>query len=185
MNGYILIVANISDFTLKINWEAVSAVGSCFAALATFFACCIALWQTKYSNMKKLKLVFSDNTVALSNTFERYYISVDVRNIGNRDIQIQELALYVKRKKRYVLMLNKTTLLNTDLPFMLPVECAKTLYFDRHLFFQNVALALKNKEINGWNKLKLGIKDSSGRIYYVKSPKRVSYYISLYKDDFQ
>ena len=47
------------DWTLF--WTAVGAIGGTLGAIATTAAVIVALWQTKYSQKKKLKLAFSDN----------------------------------------------------------------------------------------------------------------------------
>lgn len=47
-------------------WTAFGAIGGTIGALATATAVFVALWQTKYSNKKKLKLAFSDDVVIAS-----------------------------------------------------------------------------------------------------------------------
>ncbi|MCI8540271.1 MAG: iron-containing alcohol dehydrogenase [Erysipelotrichaceae bacterium] len=42
-------------------WTAFGAIGTTLGSFATAIAVIVALWQTKYSTKKKLKLVFNDN----------------------------------------------------------------------------------------------------------------------------
>jgi len=41
-------------------WNKVSAIGTCLGVLATFIAVVVALYQTRLTNKKKLKLKFND-----------------------------------------------------------------------------------------------------------------------------
>lgn len=42
-------------------WSAFGAIGGTLGAVATTAAVVVALWQTKYSQKKIIKLAFSDN----------------------------------------------------------------------------------------------------------------------------
>ena len=71
-------------------WTAFGAIGGTLGALATAAAVIVALWQTRYSQKKKLKLSFTDDiaVVPQNGTVVRRYVGVRIANIGNREVVI-------------------------------------------------------------------------------------------------
>lgn len=64
---------------------------SVFGGVATTLAVIVALWQTKYTHKKKLKIYFIDNFQLYNqNTGASVkYIGVRITNIGNRKLIVQ------------------------------------------------------------------------------------------------
>lgn len=167
----------------KDNWDIAGVIATCVSAFATFLACFIALWQTKYNNKKKIKLKFYDLAVpVLSNvSFDQYYISINITNIGNRKIKIIEWAYYIK-KERNVLLVNDFPINQSNqLPKTLDIEESFDLYFPLKKFLKGLEATYKLGKINKFSKIIFGIKDSSGEIYYIKSPMRVYQYLEVLK----
>ena len=162
-------------------WDKIGIVATCFGAIATFLACCIALWQTKYNNKKKLKLKFYSLASPVSDyvSFDQYLISINIVNIGKRKVEIQEWAYYV-RKQRYIFMTNGF-ILNKDnqLPKKLDIEESFDLYFNLKNFLESIKSAYNLGKIHKSSKIKFGIKDSSGKVYSIKSKERVSEYLKM------
>lgn len=69
-------------------WSAFGAIGGTLGAVATTAAVVVALWQTKYSQKKIIKLAFSDNFQLYNpNTGESVkFIGLSVTNTGNRKV---------------------------------------------------------------------------------------------------
>ena len=55
-------------------WAAFGAIGGTVGALATAAAVIVALWQTKYSYKKKLKLSFTDNITIVPENWSAFTI---------------------------------------------------------------------------------------------------------------
>ena len=84
-------------------WDAFGAIGGTVGALATAAAVIVALWQTKFSVRKKLKLSFDPHTVVMTPQNQKVrFVSLTVVNIGNRDVVIQKWGFRVG-KKNYVI----------------------------------------------------------------------------------
>lgn len=109
-------------------WTAFGAIGASLGAVATTLAVIVALWQTKYTHKKKLKIYFIDNFQLYNqNTGASVkYIGVRVTNIGNRKLIIQNWGLHMK--KGDVIILKPTEagrferLAYADLPRTLDLE---------------------------------------------------------------
>ena len=166
----------------NINWNMVSAVGTCLGALATFCACFIALWQTRIAYKKKIKLTFSDNiTITDMNAkINIKLVSVTIYNTGNKDIEIRELAIHTNNKSKYILIQEVIPFVKLKLPHRLNTESSVDLMYEYNRFVPLLQEMLQKNEIYKWNKIKFGIKDSSNKVYYIKSSKRVYQYINEY-----
>ena len=79
-------------------WSAFGAIGGTLGAVATTAAVVVALWQTKYSQKKIIKLTFSDNFQLYNpNTGESVkFIGLSVTNIGNRKVIIRTWGVHLK-----------------------------------------------------------------------------------------
>ena len=157
---------------------------SIISAVATFAAVIVALWQTKYSNKKKLKLSFTTKAQMIQDMvtlqFEKKAIlllSVSVVNIGNRKVVLSDWGFqFDKNNALQIVNLNGKTF-----PCELEIECAKELQTDllgvRNALVQNKNIVEKEKK-----KLKVYVTDSTGKKYFVKLPYSIKYYSEL-KDD--
>ena len=70
---------------------------SIISAIATLAAVIVALWQTKYSNKKKLKLSFTTKALMIQDMATLQFaknaillLSVSVVNIGNRKVVLTD-----------------------------------------------------------------------------------------------
>ena len=81
-----------------INWDAVSAIGTCIGAMATFAAVVVALWQTKWSNRKRLKLSVQEGIHIIDNKSLRT-VTLRITNIGNKRVIIDHFSFYIKKKE--------------------------------------------------------------------------------------
>lgn len=79
-------------------WTAFGAIGGTLGAVATTAAVVVALWQTKYSQKKIIKLGFSDNFQLYNpNTGESVkFIGISVTNTGNRKVIIRTWGVHLK-----------------------------------------------------------------------------------------
>ena len=157
---------------------------SIISAIATLAAVIVALWQTKYSNKKKLKLTFTIKLQMIQNLmmmqFEKKAIlllSVSVVNIGNRKVVLTDWGFqFDKTNALQIVDLNGKVF-----PCELNIECATELQTDllgvRNALVQNKNIIGKEKK-----KLTVYVTDSAGKKYFVKLPNSIKYYSEL-KDD--
>ena len=166
----------------NIDWNVVSAIGTCLGALATFGACLIALWQTKIAYKKSLKIIFNDN-IKLSHPSipeeESEYVNIQIINTGNRDIAISEWAYELKDDMKAILLVNFTKYLPTIFPITVEVDNKKEIFYEKKFFLNNVKEAIGNNDINKQKKIKFSVTDVTGRKYYFYSPKKAKYYLKL------
>ena len=86
-------------------WTAFGAIGGTLGAVATTAAVVVALWQTKYSQKKIIKLGFSDNFQLYNpNTGESVkFIGISVTNTGNRKVIIRTWGVHLKEGSAIVM----------------------------------------------------------------------------------
>ena len=158
---------------------------SIVSAIATLAAVIVALWQTKHSNKKKLKLSFTTKAQMIQDMatlqFEKKAIlllSVSVVNIGNRKVVLMDWGFqFDKNNALQIVNLNGKTF-----PCELEIECEKELQTDllgvRNALVQNKNIVGKEKK-----KLTVYVMDSTGKKYFVKLPNSIKYYSELKDDD--
>lgn len=158
---------------------------SIISAIATLAAVIVALWQTKYSNKKKLKLSFTTKALMIQDMATLQFaknanllLSVSVVNIGNRKVVLTDWGFQFDK-------INALQIVNINekvFPCELEIECAKELQTDllgvRKALIQNKDLIKNNKK-----KLIVYVTDSTGRKYYVKMPHSIKYYSSLKEEN--
>lgn len=165
-------------------WSAFGAIGGTVGALATTAAVIVALWQTRYSNKKKLKVRISDNTTVVPAqgdiSFRKDYISVTVTNIGNRNIKVCAWQVKLSKRERAQVYLGATvygTMLADPWPILLAPEEQTTQYWDKSQFYafvQHEYPCISRKKQN----IFFLVRDSTGKEYQTKSPKTwQDYYI--------
>lgn len=171
-------------------WTAIGAIGSTVGSFVTAIAIIVALWQTKYPYKKRLKLAFSDcTTIAIETSMDfPKLVSLDISNVGNRDIYIQEWG-YILRKKNRVQILSQVSAekfpalirkkLFPALPIYIPVEQTEALYFEQKLFLNSVLECVDEKTLHKSQKIKIYVIDSSGKQYVVKTKKTVAQLLEM------
>ena len=158
---------------------------SIISAVATLAAVIVALWQTKYSNKKKLKLSFTTKAQMIQNMvtlqFEKKAIlllSVSVVNIGNRKVVLTDWGFqFDKTNALQIVNMNKKIF-----PCELEIECAKELQTDL-LSVRNALIQNKDKIGKDKKKLTVYVTDSTGRKYYIKLCHSIKYYRELKEED--
>ena len=161
-------------------WTAFGAIGATLGATATTAAVIVALWQTKYSQKKKLSLDFTDN-FQLYNPYtgaSLKFVGLSVTNVGNRKVIIQTWGVHLNEGSAIVMpppdVKGMEKLAYTKLPQVLDVEESIDLQWqiDRFQTFleSNKDNICKNKP------LVFFVKDSTGKQYTVKTRKNASCY---------
>lgn len=168
-------------------WNKVSAIGTCLGALATFIAVIVALYQTKLTNKKKLKLKFNDPvTIVNPNTGQQLgdYIGITIINIGNREVIIDDWSIlpYNKSKERYKIMTEMQGLLSQKLPYKLKIEEKLDLYYEKKAFLRLIADLVDKNNIKLNKKIKFQILDSINKSYIIESDKTISEYVNESKE---
>ena len=181
----------VPDWTLF--WTAFGAIGSTIGSAATTIAVIVALWQTKYPYKKNLKLKFSDSTKIVSerNSNLPMLVSLDIANIGNRDVHLKEWGIILMNKKRTILfsqfptdefptVLKKS--LFPEFPLHLPIDKTITLYFEQQLFLNAIFESVKEKDLKKHQQVKIYVMDSTGKKYYTKTQKTVMQLYAIYQN---
>ena len=158
-------------------WNAFGAIGGTLAALATTIAVIVALWQTKYSQKKKIKLSFNEDiTIVPQNATAFYrYVGVTVTNIGNRDIVISSWGFKLHNGERIVVVKDKSpisSLIQIDLPHKLAIEESIDLTYSKKYFLDVLLENIESKKIQQDQKLEFYVIDSTGKFYIVKTPQK-------------
>lgn len=164
----------------NINWEAISAIGTCLGALATFVACVIALWQTKIAYKKKLKVVFNDNITFINPLLlknNEKFVGISIYNKGNRNVIINEWSFEFKNHMRGPILVNFTKYYPTKFPICIEVENNKDVFYERAFFEQNVQDLINKGQISKNKKIRFSIKDATGKKYFFYSPKKAKEYV--------
>lgn len=164
-------------------WTAFGAIGGTLGAIATTAAVIVALWQAKYANKKQLKVEFSDNIVAVPSqgdlSQKREYVGITVTNIGNRRIKVCNWRVRFPGG-RDVLIVQNTFLQKTHepaWPVLLEPEDQASQYWEKRLFYAFIKdEAPKYKKKNC--RLLWIVKDSTNKVYKVRSPKTIAEYFA-------
>lgn len=161
-------------------WTMFGAIGTTVGSLATAAAVIVALWQTKFSNRKKLKIKFDDPiTLVNPNTGETmgHFVGVTIINIGNREVIINDWSIICNNKNRYKIMTEMQGLMKKSLPARLPLEESLSLSYEREFFVRIVREMIVKKEIKPNQKVKFQISDTTGQKHIVYSKSVASDYV--------
>lgn len=158
-------------------WNAFGAIGGTLGALATTIAVIVALWQTKDSQKKKIKLSFNEDiTIVPQNAKAFYrYVGVTVTNIGNRDIVISGWGFKLHNGERIVVVKDTSpisSLIQIDLPHKLAIEESIDLTYSKKYFLDVLLENIESKKIQQDQKLEFYVIDSTGKFYIVKTPQK-------------
>ena len=170
-------------------WAAFGAIGGTIGSLATAGAIGVALWQTKYPYKKELKVKFAENAGVIDPSGKTIaeFICLTVVNSGNRDVVIQKIGIVAKKNKILQIIANPAV---DALPigikehFMISLPCSLTIensvdfYYDKKAFKAILKEDCDKKHIGKNRKVVFFIQDTTGRRYYVKSPRTAKNYFS-------
>lgn len=164
-------------------WTAFGAIGATAGAIATFAAVVVALWQTKLSYKKKLKLSFTDDIAVVPDQGSTVYrfIGVAATNIGNRDVVIQSWGFICHNKSKYIIVPDISPIgriLQTKLPKKLQIEEGISLYYDKKLFHRLLEENVKTGALKRNKKIRFYVTDSTSKTYYTLTPKTVNEFLN-------
>lgn len=163
---------------MKIDWNIFSAIFQAFGSIATFLAVVVALWQTKYTNRKKLKLSFTEiSQIFGMNGGVVELATLTVSNVGNRAITVQNWGFIINRKLRGIVFQNpndeELSLVDTLLPKKLEPEETINLAMTADKLLHNLEMNIENGYFRREKKIKVFCTDSVGKVYTVKTPRKV------------
>lgn len=163
-------------------WTAVGAIGSSVGALTTAIAVIVALWQTKFSQKKKLRLLLSANMSIHPpvNIDDEKYVTLMITNTGNRDIVIEKWG-YLLNKSIYLILSPDITLqsIQPSLPQRLSIEESLTLITKQNSLKNNIQ-AKSKKLLMQSVPIKFFVVDSAGHTYYAKPSKITKKYLTSF-----
>ena len=167
-------------------WTAFGAIGGTIGAFATAAAVIVALWQTKFSQKKKLKLSVSlDSTVITPGTNELIrYVCLNITNIGNRDVVIKSWGFKINKENNMLVVppLDPITkMVCKELPHKVNLEESFDLAFLKKQFITAVTEEINKETLKGNKKIEFYAVDSSGNIYTCKTDKTASEILSQNK----
>ena len=165
-------------------YEILSLIITGLGVVATFAAVIVALWQTKFVNKKKLKCGFVEGN-ELFNIYtdeHKLYVSMDIINIGNKKVVLE--AWGIKTNDHWNQILTSwpkedyfDKCVSVETPYTLEPECRVSFSYDKELFLKFISQKIKENEMDANKKILFFIKDSTGRIYKIKSKKKASEYL--------
>lgn len=157
-------------------WTAFEAIGATIGALATVIAVCVALWQTKYSQKKKLKLVFTDNSVVWDQRTgeNEKFISLSVINIGNRKVIVDAWGIKFKNQEAIVVYMPDDTnkfeaMLYKKMPIELEIEESVELVWSMTKFIK--FLKIYENEVEDNKPITFYVRDTTGVRHCTKTKK--------------
>ncbi len=164
-------------------YEILYLIITAFAAVATFAAVIVALWQTKYASRKKLKIKFCYNTVfnaAIGGNKE--YISINITNIGNKRVIIDRWGIKLNKGLIQIFTYGceqdeYDKLLSVKTPYILEPEEHISFFYAQNLFRGLLMEEINKGSIDKKKKIKFFIEDTTGRQYIVKSEVKVIKYL--------
>lgn len=156
-------------------WAAVGAIGGILGAFATTAAVIVALRQTKYQNRKRLKVEFSDNVFLMRSEGparkEKEYVALTVTNVGNRSVRLEQWLMRLPDGKTSMILCDDSVIgraLAPTWPMLLEPEQQTTRYWEKKLFYGYLAENEQNFA-KTWKKIKMIVKDSTGRKYQIRT----------------
>lgn len=164
-------------------WTAFGAIGATLGAFATAAAVIVALWQVKHNEMKKLRLKFTDSMILYDRVLEskQPFISLNITNIGNRDVIIDKWGFVYYEKNGYGLIgFNQSSIeqqINPILPYKLKIEETMSLYWELAFFIECIKPEIETGHLRSNRKIAFFAADSTGRMYKVKTAKVAREYI--------
>lgn len=165
-------------------WNAFGAIGGTIGALATAGAVVVALWQTKFSQKKKLKVSIKDDIAVVpdgGNVIYRY-IGVSVVNIGNRDVILSSWGFELSNGQCILIVPDTSRIgkvVSVVLPYKLSLEEEKTLMYAEPLFFTVVRERVASGDLKKDQRIKFYVIDSTGKKYTALTTKTVNEYLEI------
>ena len=160
-------------------WAAFGAIGTVVGSVATTAAVIVALWQTKYSTKKRLKIEFNDDIKLYNEHLGKIvgeYIGISIINIGNRDVIITDWSILTNNKSRTKIMTERQGILKVSLPAKVEIENKLDLNYEREYFNNFIKdITQKHPKLKK-QKIKFQVMDSTGKKYRINSKKTYEEY---------
>lgn len=166
-------------------WTIFSAIFSAIGALATTAAVIVALWQTKYSNRKELKLTLSENAIVTDSLLQinKAFIALHIVNTGIRNVTIVNWGFSCHEKESHVLIRSRALMmhqpLNHDLPYELACDKKLDLYFERDDFIKYVKECFEKKKLKEHRRICFFAVDSAGTVFRVRTAHTVKKLLAI------
>ena len=140
------------------------------SSIATFLAVCVALWQTKYTNRKRLKLKF--NIIVVQNEANSELItdlvSCTVINNGNRKVILKSYFISMTKELHVIIWTYKCKITPVTLPQTLYPEDSIDLTIDKDDFINMARNLVREYPRFKKKRIKVCIVDSIGKVYSIK-----------------
>ena len=153
------------------NWNAFAAIWTALSAIATFSACAIALYQTRMSNHKYLKLKPLKNYI-IKNSIEcsnKKYSGLSITNIGNKTVYVTSFGYRIDGDKGFAYInphLSTDGVITPFVPHALNPEQSLTFLVEKPIVDGYLMPEFAAKK-----KIKLFCSDSTNNFYYVRIKK--------------
>lgn len=143
-------------------------------AVATVAAVIVALWQTKYSTRKKLKLKATEVMASTDmNNFTRF-LQIKASNVGNRKITIVNWSVMFNKKDGFQIVdITKNT------SFAIDVDESINLSFSLKILRNVLKQEATKKDYKLDKKLMIVLQDNSGKEYKVKALRSYAKYMNI------
>lgn len=165
-------------FDWMLFWNAFGAIGGTLGAMATSAAVLVALWQTKYSQKKKIKISFTDDIAIVSENGDNIYrfVGLEIINIGNREVIISGWGFILDNGEKMQIVEDFSPLgklVSTKLPHKLQIEESKTLMYNKSLFTRVLNDSCTSGKLSKESRITFYMVDSTGKKYTTKTKKKV------------
>lgn len=162
-------------------WTAFGAIGGTVGALSTTAAVIVALWQTKYSQRKNIKLVL-DNTIHVFNgSITIKCIGITATNTGIRDVIINSWGIkYPKGKLQFITEFEYDPFfskINKKLPQTVKRDEALPMQITTEMFKKQLEYFISKGFINKNKRILFYVCDSTNKYYYIKTHKKAKEYL--------
>ena len=160
-------------------WSALGAIGGTLGACATTVAVIVALWQTKYSQKKKLKISFNKDIAAVSMNGEilARYIGISIANIGNRSVTVTKWGFELHNGESFLIVGDNepiSKLMQAELPHKIEIEEGIDLIYRKKYFLGLLKENVSKGNLDPKKSLRFYVFDNAKEKYYIKTPYNVA-----------
>lgn len=157
------------------NWEVFGSVGSWVSGIATFLAVLVSLFQIRYENRKKVKLlVWTDQSTKIETFIFRAI------NKGRRSVRIDNWGIAIKADKpvlhESILKIPPEICVPNNLPCVLKIDDAITMKFD--LKYMQKYIQVHKRDI-GKGHIVFYVSDTTGQKYKTRSKYTVDSFLKI------
>lgn len=165
----------VQEFNWGTFWQAASAI-------ATTAAVFVALWQSIYSNRKKVKIRFRDNVRKGDALDTEPYVELEVVNTGNRKVILSRYGIIFNGNVFAIAFPDESEMISILNPIELEVEECTRIEWKKSEFIKQLQEQCK---ISNNSKVTLFVQDTTGTMYTYETSKRRIQYINEYNESIQ